>query len=33
MNTNIVYPDYSNSIANLANSILKKWDFRLMEKL
>jgi len=25
MNTNIVYPDYSNSIANLANSILKKW--------
>lgn len=22
---NLVYPDYSNSIANLANSILKKW--------
>ncbi|NLJ95538.1 MAG: alkaline phosphatase family protein [Clostridiales bacterium] len=26
MNTNIIYPDYSNSIANLANSILKKWE-------
>lgn len=25
MNANIVYPDYSNSIANLANSILKRW--------
>ncbi|MGI6188334.1 MAG: hypothetical protein ACOYI1_01210 [Caldicoprobacteraceae bacterium] len=22
---NIIYPDYNNSIANLANSILKKW--------
>lgn len=25
MNKNIIYPDYNNSIANLANSILKKW--------
>ena len=25
MNINIIYPDYNNSIANLANSILKKW--------
>jgi len=25
MNINIVYPDYNNSIVNLANSILKKW--------
>ncbi len=25
MNVKIVYPDYNNSIANLANSILKRW--------
>ncbi len=25
LNMNIIYPDYNNSIANLANSILKKW--------
>lgn len=27
MKANIVYPDYSNSITNLANSILQKWGF------
>jgi len=25
MNLNIIYPDYNNSIANLANSIMRKW--------
>lgn len=28
MNKNIVYPDYNNSIASLANSILKKWGLQ-----
>ena len=30
MQTKIIYPDYTKSIVNLANSILQAWIFPLM---